>query len=140
MVRPPNDSEHRHLVRSSPSARKIALVTIASIALSVLLAVALLASGVMKVRRAPAVVDSLTPLGVPERVIPALGTLELAATLGLLLGLFWWPLGLAASVGTILYFVGAIVAHLRAHDNAIAPAAGYLLFSIVTLAVILLAQ
>ncbi|CAA9560622.1 MAG: hypothetical protein AVDCRST_MAG87-1553 [uncultured Thermomicrobiales bacterium] len=100
---------------------------VASVTVSILLALVLLASGVMKVRRAPAVVANLRMVGVAERVIPGLGALEIAAALGLLLGLFWWPIGLAAGVGAVIYFVGAIVTHLRARDNAIGPAAGMLL-------------
>ncbi len=110
---------------------------IATAIVSTLLALTLLASGVMKVRRAPAVVDNLIPLGVPEPAIPVLGTLELAATLGLLAGLFWWPLGVAAAIGSTIYFVGAVVTHLCARDYAIAPAAALLLASASALTLIL---
>ena len=41
---------------------------------------------------------------------------EFAGAAGLLLGLAWAPLGIAAAVGLILYFIGAIVAHLRVGD------------------------
>jgi hypothetical protein len=108
-----------------------------SLVVSSVLALVLLASSVMKFRRAPAVVATLVPLGVPERAIPGLGILELAATLGLFAGLFWWPLGAAAAVGSALYFVGAVVTHLRARDYVIAPAAVLLLASVAALALIL---
>lgn len=110
---------------------------IAVTVVSSLLALTLLASGVMKVRRAPAVVANLTPLGVPERVIPGLGTLEIAATLGLLAGLVWWPIGAAAAIGSILYFAGAVVTHVRVRNNDIAPAAALLLASVAALALII---
>ncbi|MEU8007079.1 DoxX family protein [Catellatospora sp. NPDC049111] len=44
-------------------------------------------------------------------------------TIGLLTGLLWWPVGVAAAIGVILYFVGAIAAHLRQKDWAVTPAA-----------------
>lgn len=113
---------------------------IASVTLSILLALVLLASGVIKVRRAPAVVANLSAVGVTARAIPALGALEIAATLGLLGGLLWWPLGLAAAIGAVAYFFGAIVTHLRARDNAIAPAAGMLVVCVASLVLILLAR
>lgn len=112
----------------------------ASVTVSVLLALVLLASGATKVRRAPAVVANLATVGVPERAIPGLGALEIAATLGLLAGLLWWPLGLAAAVGSVAYFVGAIAAHLRARDSAVGPAAGMLAFCAAALVLVLLAR
>ena len=35
---------------------------------------------------------------------------------GLIIGLWWGPLGIAAATGVTLYFVGAIGAHLRKTD------------------------
>lgn len=112
----------------------------ASVTVSILLALVLLASGVMKVRRAPAVVANLARVGIPERVIPGLGALEIAATLGLLIGLLWWPIGLAAAIGSVAYFIGAIVTHLRARDNAIGPAAGMLVVCVTAPVLLLLAH
>ena len=41
---------------------------------------------------------------------------EFAAALGLVVGI-WWPLlGVAAVIGLVLYFLGAIVSHLRVGD------------------------
>jgi hypothetical protein len=47
---------------------------------------------------------------------PHLAACELAGALGLLAGIAWPPIGLAAALGLIFYFVGAIIAHLRAGD------------------------
>lgn len=113
---------------------------IASFSVSVVLALVLLASGVMKLRRAPAVVANLTAVGVPERAIPGLGALEIAASVGLLVGLLWWPVGLAAAIGSVAYFVGAIVTHLRVRDNAIGPAAGMLVVCVTAPLLMLLAR
>ncbi len=39
-----------------------------------------------------------------------------AGAAGLLAGLLWAPIGIAAVVGVIAYFALAIAAHIRAHD------------------------
>ena len=79
-------------------------------------------------------------LGVSESWIPVLGALNAAAALGLLLGVAGVPLiGTAAAAGLVLYFVGAIAAHRRARDDAIGPAAAFLLLAVAALALDLLA-
>ena len=43
-----------------------------------------------------------------------LGTLKRAGALGLLVGLGLPVIGIAAATGLVLYFIGAVIAHLRA--------------------------
>jgi hypothetical protein len=50
------------------------------------------------------------------RWLRALGFVELAGAIGLIVGLFWAPIGIAAAAGLILYFLGAMIAHIRVHD------------------------
>lgn len=51
----------------------------------------------------------------PAAAVPYLATLKLAGALGLVVGLVAVPwLGVAAGIGLVLFFVGAILAHLRA--------------------------
>jgi hypothetical protein len=47
-----------------------------------------------------------------------IGTLELAAVAGVLTGLAWPPIGVAAAVGAALLLLGAITFHTRASDSA----------------------
>jgi hypothetical protein len=73
-------------------------------------------------------------VGVPESWLTMLGILKAAGALGLLLGLIGVPLvGTAAAIGLVLFFVGAIIAHLRARDYSIGPAAAYLLLAVAAL-------
>jgi hypothetical protein len=53
--------------------------------------------------------------GVPDSWLPTLGLLKLAGAIGLLLGLLGvrW-IGIAAAIGLVLYFIGAVVTLLRA--------------------------
>jgi hypothetical protein len=54
-------------------------------------------------------------LGVPTSWQPVLGTLKAAGVVGLLIGLFWLPpLGIAAAIGLVLFYVGAVITHVRA--------------------------
>lgn len=54
-------------------------------------------------------------LGLPDSWLPMLGALKAAGAAGLLVGLLGAPvIGVAAAIGLVAFFVGAIVAHLRA--------------------------
>ncbi len=52
---------------------------------------------------------------VPATALPYLATLKLAGAVGLTLGLIALPpLGVAAGIGLVLFFIGAVAAHVRA--------------------------
>lgn len=51
--------------------------------------------------------------GIPRKWVPVLGMLLAAGTVGLLAGLAVPLLGTLAATGLVLYFIGAIIAHLR---------------------------
>ncbi|WP_433890632.1 DoxX family protein [Streptomyces sp. CA-111067] len=54
-------------------------------------------------------------VGTPANWLPFLATLKAAGALGLLLGLLGaGPLGVAAATGLVLFFVGAVGAHVKA--------------------------
>ena len=81
-------------------------------------------SGFGKIRRDPHQVRVVhETVGVPLQYFPFLAACELAGALGLVVGIWWFPLGVAAGVGLVLYFVGAIVSHLRVGDfKGVGPA------------------
>lgn len=74
-----------------------------------------------KLVRQKDVVEALVRVGVPERMFLVLASLELLGAAGLLIGVFFRPLGIAAAVGVVLYFLGAVIAHLRVNDAKNAP-------------------
>jgi len=90
-----------------------------------LLALIVVASGVAKLRRDPRVVKVIhEDVGLPLRWLPWLAGCEFAGAAGLVAGLVAPPLGMAASAGLIVYFLGAVVAHLRVGDwKGVGPAA-----------------
>jgi hypothetical protein len=73
------------------------------------------AIGLADLRKARFVLATSAAVDIPPSWLPLLGALKLAGAAGLLAGLFGVrPIGLAAAIGLILFFVGAIVAHVRA--------------------------
>jgi hypothetical protein len=89
----------------------------AHLALAVLMSLVAVASGVAKLRHDPHVVRIIHEVArVPMKWLPWLAACEFAGAAGLLIGLAWPPLGIAAAAGLVLYFIGAIVAHLRVGD------------------------
>ena len=74
-------------------------------------------SGVGKIRRHPLQVRAIhETVGVPLKYFPLLATCEFAGALGLVVGIWVALIGVAAGIGLVLYFVGAVVSHLRVGD------------------------
>jgi hypothetical protein len=96
-------------------------VDIATALVTALLALALGYSAARKLTHRPEVVQTYTRVGVPEERLDQLAAILLAGALGLVVGLFWPPIGVAAGVGILVYFAVAIAAHFRANDVAHAP-------------------
>lgn len=98
-----------------------------------ILALALIATGVAKLAGHAATLESLEVVRFPVKYASALASAELAGALGLLLGLQWWPIGVAAAGGVVLYFLGAVGAHIRARQGNPAPAAILLALAVTAL-------
>jgi hypothetical protein len=89
-------------------------MTIAYVVVTVATAVATGGIGVAAAARAPFVLKFMRDVSVPESWVSKLGIVKLAGALGLLAGLAVRPIGIAAGVGLVLYFVGAVITHIRA--------------------------
>jgi hypothetical protein len=90
----------------------------ASAIASILLAAALVHSAIRKLGRREDVVRSYARVGVPENKLGLLAAILFAGAAGLLAGLFWAPLGIAAAIALTLYFAVAVGFHIRARDHA----------------------
>lgn len=92
---------------------------VALVIVSALLALAAAASGYNKVRPGSEMPQQMNAhLGVPERLVPVLGYLLIAGAVGTLAGIWWAPIGIAATGCFVLYFLGAVTTHLRVKDWA----------------------
>ncbi|MGW4847827.1 DoxX family protein [Nocardia brasiliensis] len=109
---------------------------IAALILSVLLAVAMLHSGVMKFVRPVWIRRFADAVHLSDAQLTVLGSLQIAATIGLVWGIWFPPFAIAAAIGLVLYFSGAIVVHLRTGDRNLSGATVFLLLSLATLFVL----
>jgi hypothetical protein len=85
--------------------------------LSLLLAVACLVPAAAKLAGHPKMRHAAGHFGIAWRRYRLIGVAELAAAVGVLVGLVWRPAGLLAAAGMTLLLIGAVIAHRRAHDN-----------------------
>lgn len=93
-------------------------MAIANVIVTVLLAALLCVSATLKLSHRREVVASYARAGVPEERLNLLAATLLAGAAGLLLGLLWPPIGIAAAACLIVYFMAAVAAHIRADDAA----------------------
>jgi hypothetical protein len=98
---------------------------VAAAVLSVLIAGLLAFAAIRKLSHRPDVVESYAEAGVPENWLNPLAATLLAGAAGLVLGILWKPLGIAAAIAVAVYFLVAIAFHVRARDlgNAGTPVA-----------------
>jgi uncharacterized membrane protein YphA (DoxX/SURF4 family) len=108
-------------------------------ALSLLLAAACLLPGSAKLLGHPKMQKSAAHFGIPWRRYRLIGVAELAAGAGVLAGLWWHPLGVAAAGGMALLLLGAVITHRQAADSGkeMAPAVLALAITLAYLAIAL---
>ena len=85
--------------------------------MAVVLAAIAIVSAMGKLKKMPQVVESMTHVGVKPNQIPLLAYLEILGALGLLIGIAYPLLAFISASALMLYFVGAVVAHLRVKDK-----------------------
>jgi uncharacterized membrane protein YphA (DoxX/SURF4 family) len=109
-------------------------MTIALIIFASLLSFAAIGSAISKLMKVPDVMTAMAKVGVAPNRIPLLALLEIAGGLGLIVGIWMPTLGLLASLGLVLYFVGALFAHFsRGHKPAdFGAALGIFVIAVVT--------
>jgi type IV secretory pathway TrbD component len=81
------------------------------------MALVCLGSSIADWKKDPRIVESMERMNVPAGVQPLLPVFKMAGAAGIVLGLWVNPLGIAAGIGLVLYFVGAVFFHTRAKDH-----------------------
>jgi len=76
-------------------------------------------------------------LGVPESSLPILGILKAAGALGLLIGIGVPLIGVLAAVGLTLFFIAALIMHVRAHDLSLGYGVPVIFLVVVVAALVL---
>ncbi|WP_280241563.1 DoxX family protein [Nocardia abscessus] len=92
-------------------------MSVAPVVLALVLAVFFAALGAAKVLAVPFMRERAAHVGYTVTAYRAIGSAEIAGALGLLLGIGWWPLGVAAGIGLVLLLAGAVVVHVRTGDG-----------------------
>lgn len=90
--------------------------------------------------KAKAVMDNAASVGIPASWVPALGAIKGLGVIGLVVGLAGvrW-IGIAAAAGLTLFFIGAIIFHVRARVFRTMPFPGmFLALAAVSLALAVL--
>jgi hypothetical protein len=100
---------------------------------TVLAAAANIFSATLDFIRYKQILINMSKVGVPESWINMLGILKAAGALGLLVGIGVPLIGIAAAVGLVVFFVGAIFTHLRARDFSFGLAVVFLLLAVAAL-------
>ena len=87
------------------------------LAVSLLLAAACTVPAAAKLLGHPKMRASAARFGIPRSRYRLIGIAELAAAAGVLAGIAWPPLGIAAASGMAVLLLGALIAHRRAGDR-----------------------
>jgi hypothetical protein len=91
-------------------------MSLAYTVVAVVLALMNLGTATAKIRGLEPATSGLIAAGVPRSWFLPLALLNLAGAGGLLIGIGYRPLGIAAAAGLLLYFLGALGFHVRARD------------------------
>jgi DoxX-like family len=110
-------------------------MTIAYVVVTVITVIINTYAGMADLIPAKSVLANSGKVHVPRSWLPTLGTLKLAGATGLVASLFGpTAIGIAAAAGLVLFFIGAVITHLRAGVlYNIAFPGGYLLMSAASL-------
>jgi hypothetical protein len=87
-------------------------------ALGIVLAVVFALLGIAKLASVPAMRGAAAHLGYTTDQYRAIGALETAGALGIVIGLKMAGIGVAAAMGLVLLMLGAAWAHVKNHDAA----------------------
>ena len=88
---------------------------VAYVVVTIVTIIANAAAAVADLGRAQFVLANSAEVGVPPSWLPLLAALKAAGAAGLLIGLLGFRyLGIAAAIGLVLFFTGALIVHVRA--------------------------
>ena len=105
----------------------------AYIVVTVLAALANAFSATLDLIRYKQILVNMAKVGVSESWLTTLGILKAAGALGLLVGIRVPLIGIAAAIGLVLFFIAAIITHLRGRDYSFALAIVFLLLALAAL-------
>ncbi len=81
----------------------------------------LVGTGIGKVKRMKPIRHNLRAVEVSRKWWDSMAVIEFLGAAGLAIGLFFPPLGILSAVCVMLYFAGAVIAHIQADDANVVP-------------------
>jgi hypothetical protein len=111
------------------------LMSAAYVVVTVLAAAAVAGAAWMDFVRHPVAVNAAQTVGTPRSWMYPLGVVLASGSAGLLVGFAVPPIGTAAAIGLVLYFLCAVGAHLRVRDFKLANVGTFLALSVAALIV-----
>src|SRR5207253_8763065 len=103
------------------------------IVVTIVAAAANIFSATLDFIRSKPILINMAKVGVSESWITTLGILKAAGALGLLIGIGVPAVGIAAAAGLVLFFIAAIIIHLRRDDHSFGLAIVFLFLAIAAL-------
>ena len=103
---------------------------IAVVGTSIGLAVFLAVAGVMNVFYMKRSREDAAHIHISSSLTRFIGWCLIAAVFGLIAGLFWGPLAIAASIGVLLLMVGAVIFHRRVGDSVVEMTRALVVFAL----------
>ena len=103
-------------------------MNVVGVALGAVLVLACVVTAVADVGRHPAVAGQMAHLGIDPGRAPLLGLAKTAAAAGVITGVWSQSVAIASGGLLVVYFAGAVAAHVRVRDRfaKLAPALGLL--------------
>ena len=80
---------------------------------------------------------NMNQLGVPESSLPILGALKAAGAVGLIVGIGVPLIGVLAAAALTLFFIAALITHIRAHDRSLGNGVPVMFLVVVIAALVL---
>ena len=106
---------------------------IAYLVVTLLAAAANIFSATLDFIRYRQILINMARVGVSESWLTTLGILKAAGALGLLVGIRVPFIGIATAIGLVLFFIAAIITHLRGRDYSFGLAVVFLLLAVAAL-------
>lgn len=103
---------------------------IAVVVVSICLAIFLAVAGVMNVLFMKRSREDAAHIRISSALTRFIGWCLIAAVFGLIAGLFWGPLAIAAAIGVLLLMVGAVIFHRRVGDSVVQMTRALVVFAL----------
>lgn len=109
-------------------------MTIALVVFGSLLTFAAIGSAISKLVKVPDVMTAMASVGVKPNQVPVLALLEIAGGLGVIAGIWAPGLGTLSAACLVLYFLGALISHMKVKHKVadFGAALGIFIIAVVT--------